>query len=459
MKMRAITSAFLLLAAYPALARSVPEPTDLAAAAESLRDSPEETRAAAAKAAFDKSFELDNAGDSATGEPDFHSIFRKGILEKIGKKRVTVIPNVEYGVLFTGPSNYHEGERTRIPPASTNKIFTTALVLKELGGDYTFDTRLTWVESPTSSAEAGYLTFVASGDPSLATSDLPKLTADYANALAAAGVKKVYGGLKFSATDDRWNVRAVPDGWEPGDLRTATGFIPNALGTLTEARVKTAFVAALLKKGIKTISTTAPFAMSEGSVGFSSHFSAPLRELIKPFVLHSINYKGEAFLRKIGELRGSSSAENLNDAALPVLKDFVASMVGPDGGFENVVLNDGSGLSRKSRVTAEVMVNFLNAVKLEPYFKDFLAALPTAGRTGTLDRRMSRTSAAGRVHAKTGTLEGNYQLVGYLAEETQSGVEYHSFAILTQTTAASGAYCHGVEDSAISSLAGWMLKK
>jgi D-alanyl-D-alanine carboxypeptidase len=372
---------------------------------------------------------------------------------------VTVIPNVEYGVLFTGPSNYHEGERTRIPPASTNKIFTTALVLKELGGDYTFDTRLTWVESPTSSAEAGYLTFVASGDPSLATSDLPKLTADYANALAAAGVKKVYGGLKFSATDDRWNVRAVPDGWEPGDLRTATGFIPNALGTLTEARVKTAFVAALLKKGIKTISTTAPFAMSEGSVGFSSHFSAPLRELIKPFVLHSINYKGEAFLRKIGELRGSSSAENLNDAALPVLKDFVASMVGPDGGFENVVLNDGSGLSRKSRVTAEVMVNFLNAVKLEPYFKDFLAALPTAGRTGTLDRRMSRTSAAGRVHAKTGTLEGNYQLVGYLAEETQSGVEYHSFAILTQTTAASGAYCHGVEDSAISSLAGWMLKK
>ncbi len=442
----------------PAAARTVIQSADLATAAEALRDSPEEARAAAAKAAFDKEFELDTTGDTVGGEPDFFNILRKGIVEKVGKKKVTVVPKVDYGVLFTGPSNYHEGDRAPIPPASTNKIFTAALILKELGGDYTYDTRLTWVKSPTSAAEAGYLTYVAAGDPSLATADLPKLTADFATALSAAGVKKIYGALKFSATDERWNVRAVPNGWEAGDLRTATGFIPTALGTLTEARIKTALIAALTKKGIKSVTAAAPFALGAGIADFSSHLSAPLRELIQPFVLHSINYKGEAFLRKVGELRGSPEALNLNDAALPVLRDFVSTLVGAAGGFENVVLNDGSGLSRKSRVTAEVMVNFLNAVKTEPYFKDFLAALPTAGRTGTLDRRMSGTSAAGRVHAKTGTLDGIYQLAGYLAEETNAGTEYHSFAILTETDAASVAYCHSVQDSAMASLASWMLK-
>lgn len=462
---RSILSALVLSLLFsdtiPARAdASVAEAAD---AAEALSVSNEEARANAEQEAFEENFELDPDGNVGK-EPDFHALLRKGYKKRIkGKKESTiVVPNVTYGVLFTGPSTYHEGESTPIPPASTNKIFTSALVLKELGGDYVYDTRLTWVKSPDAVApgDAAYLTFVGAGDPSLTKEDLPKVAADYAAALAAAGVKKVYGALRFSATDPRWNKRAVPDGWMAHDLRTATGFIPNALGTLAEARVKAAVAAALAKKSIKwTSSVSAPFAESAGVPAFASHLSKPMRELIQPFVLHSINYKGEAFLRKIGELKGSRAAEDLNAAGLPILREFVAGMLGPRGGSADVLLNDGSGLSRKSRVTARAMVNFLEAVKGEPYFADFLAALPVAGKSGTLTRRMKGTNAAGRIHAKTGTLDGNYQLAGYLEEMTKDGSEYHPFAVLTDTEDASGGYCHTVQDNALARLADWMLKK
>ena len=272
-------------------------------------------------------------------------------------------------------------------------------------------------------------------------------------------MKKLYGPLKFSATDARWNIRAVPAGWISADLGTATGFLPNALGTLTEARVKSALVSKLAKKGIKWVQAAPPFPESAGTPASASHRSEPLKKLIQPFVLHSINYKGEAFLRKVGELRGSRTAANLNEAGLGVMREFLRATLGPDGGFENVVVNDGSGLSRMSRVTAKVMVNFLAAIRSEFYFADFLAALPTAGRAGTLGRRMSGTNAAGRIHAKTGTLDGNYQLAGYLAEVTKAGTVYHPFSILTDTDVASAGYVRSVEDAALASLATWMLKK
>ena len=133
--------------------------------------------------------------------------------------------------------------------------------------------------------------------------------------------------------------------------------------------------------------------------------------------------------------------------------------LGPNGGSTDVILNDGSGLSRTSRVTAQTMVTFLEAIKSAPYFRDFLAALPIAGESGTLQDRMSGTAAEGRVHAKTGTINGHYQLAGYLAETTATGTAYHPFAILTTTEESHHGYCLVVENEAMASLAEWMLKK
>lgn len=429
------------------------------AAAEAQTVSEEESRAEADQKTFEEIFGPDPSGEETGKEPDFRTILRRGVRRRVNsKKTVVVVPKVQFGVLFTGPSTYHEGEDSPITPASTSKVFTAALALKELGGDFTYDTRLTWLTGK-STDEAAYLTVVGAGDPSLTTGDLPKVTDEYVAGLVASGVKKVYGTLRFSATDPRWKIRSVPAGWRRKDLATPAGFIPDELGTLSEAGIRAALAAKIAAKGIQWIKTEPTFPEKAGIPRSTSHFSAPLRELIQPFILHSINYKGEAFLRKVGELKGASAASDLHAAGIVLLREFVSRLIGPTVGYKGVILNDGSGLSRESRVTAKAMVAFLDALKTEPFFEDFFAALPTAGRTGTLGRRMAGTSADGRVHAKTGTLEGNYQLAGYLVEATKAGNDYHPFTIFTETDAASAGYCRSVEDAALSNLAAWMLKK
>src|SRR5437899_9558248 len=54
-------------------------------------------------------------------------------------------------------------------------------------------------------------------------------------------------------------------------------------------------------------------------------------------------------------------------------------------------------------------------VKLFPVASEFVSSLGIAARDGTLRLRMEGTEAAGRLRAKTGTLEGVTALSGYVA--------------------------------------------
>ncbi len=49
----------------------------------------------------------------------------------------------------------------------------------------------------------------------------------------------------------------------------------------------------------------------------------------------------------------------------------------------------------------------------QPWAAAFRSTLPVAGEDGTLAERMKNTSAAGRIWAKTGTLEHANALAGY----------------------------------------------
>ena len=74
---------------------------------------------------------------------------------------------------------------------------------------------------------------------------------------------------------------------------------------------------------------------------------------------------------------------------------------------------DGSGLTITNRSSAADVVTLLNRARRSPYGKALFDSLPVAGRDGTLADRMKGTAAAGRCHAKTGTLTGVSALSGY----------------------------------------------
>lgn len=82
-------------------------------------------------------------------------------------------------------------------------------------------------------------------------------------------------------------------------------------------------------------------------------------------------------------------------------------------GAGEVVLSDGSGLSRKDLVTPRSVVRLLHYASTQPWGELYRTSLPVAGEDGTLSERMKNTPAAGHVFAKTGTIGHVNSLSGY----------------------------------------------
>jgi D-alanyl-D-alanine carboxypeptidase/D-alanyl-D-alanine-endopeptidase (penicillin-binding protein 4) len=73
---------------------------------------------------------------------------------------------------------------------------------------------------------------------------------------------------------------------------------------------------------------------------------------------------------------------------------------------------DGSGLSEENKVTPTDVCKLLTYMSTHPYAQAYYDSMAISGRDGTLRNRMGRI--AGRVHAKTGTINGVKTLSGYL---------------------------------------------
>ena len=81
---------------------------------------------------------------------------------------------------------------------------------------------------------------------------------------------------------------------------------------------------------------------------------------------------------------------------------------------DDVLLQEGSGLTRASLIKPSATVALLKHMRGHPAAAQFLAALPIAGVDGTLRNRMKGTAAEGNLRAKTGTLRYVHTLSGYV---------------------------------------------
>jgi len=140
---------------------------------------------------------------------------------------------------------------------------------------------------------------------------------------------------------------------------------------------------------------------------FADHVSPPLIESVRLTNKVSQNLHAELFLRTVAREKAGYGA---TDAGLWLEQDFLKTAGVPDG---DVVLSDGSGLSRDDLVTPRAAVSILRYAAGEPWGPDYISTLPVAGVDGTLEDRMTGTAASGRIFAKTGTLEHVHSLCGF----------------------------------------------
>jgi D-alanyl-D-alanine carboxypeptidase/D-alanyl-D-alanine-endopeptidase (penicillin-binding protein 4) len=138
----------------------------------------------------------------------------------------------------------------------------------------------------------------------------------------------------------------------------------------------------------------------------AEHQSPPLAEALRYLLKVSQNLHAECVLRTVAHERtGVGSREN----GLALEKEFLARL----GIANDVIFFDGSGLSRYDLVTPRAVVTLLRYAAQQKWAPVLHDALPIAGVDGTLQNRMNRTPAAGRVYAKTGSLAHDNALSGY----------------------------------------------
>jgi D-alanyl-D-alanine carboxypeptidase/D-alanyl-D-alanine-endopeptidase (penicillin-binding protein 4) len=135
--------------------------------------------------------------------------------------------------------------------------------------------------------------------------------------------------------------------------------------------------------------------------------SVPLSDEIRLTNKNSENLHAELLLllsahEKVG-------AQNYEDA-MNFAAGFYRTAGIADG---DVVLSDGSGLSRKDLVTPRAVVQLLRYTAGQPWGELYRSTLPVAGEDGTLSDRMKNTPAANKIFAKTGTIGHGNALSGY----------------------------------------------
>ena len=92
-----------------------------------------------------------------------------------------------------------------------------------------------------------------------------------------------------------------------------------------------------------------------------------------------------------------------------------------------VRLSEGSGLARRDLITPNAFVQWLTWVNTQPWGPDLRNALPVAGIDGTLEHRFRDGPAADNLQAKTGTLNHDYTLTGFV---TDAAGEHLVFSIM-----------------------------
>ncbi len=121
----------------------------------------------------------------------------------------------------------------------------------------------------------------------------------------------------------------------------------------------------------------------------------------------SHNVMADLLLRHIGyERNGTDSYEA---GQKQVLKWFSSKVKLKTG---DMVMKDGSGLSRDDRFSAREIVTIVRYML--NHYASWSTILPIGGVDGTIDTRFRGTDASGNVHAKTGTLSISIDLSGYV---------------------------------------------
>ena len=143
------------------------------------------------------------------------------------------------------------------------------------------------------------------------------------------------------------------------------------------------------------------------------HKSRPLSDIIKSINKYSNNVMAENLYHTLGLVinEKNNKMTNAQDLIYQYLKNETRSY--------NFFIDNGSGLSRKTKLTSSLIVSLLNAQYKKVTFPEFFTSLPIAGLDGTLSEEEIFLREDKSYRFKTGSLNNVRALAGIIIEHNK----------------------------------------
>ncbi len=154
--------------------------------------------------------------------------------------------------------------------------------------------------------------------------------------------------------------------------------------------------------GVKVLETPA------NAVKVLEQTSDPLGYVIRDINKWSNNLMARQLLLTIAAEKHSVPATEAKGFA--ALKTWLFTKGMP---FDELIIENGSGLSRIERINAEHLGMMLVSAFRSPVMPELMASLPILSQDGTIKKRLNGSQSNGRAHLKTGSLDGVSAIAGY----------------------------------------------
>ncbi len=142
----------------------------------------------------------------------------------------------------------------------------------------------------------------------------------------------------------------------------------------------------------------------------ASQRSLALSEIVRDINKFSNNVMARQLLLTLGA--GASMPATPERGARAVQQLFASRGIP----INELVIENGSGLSRIERVSARGMGQMLLTAFRSPVMPEFIASMPLVGVDGTMRRRLTGSDVAGQAHIKTGLINDVRALAGYVLD-------------------------------------------
>jgi len=176
------------------------------------------------------------------------------------------------------------------------------------------------------------------------------------------------------------------------------------------------YVLGLFRELWRELGGTFTGTVRDGAAGADARFIAAVSSPALSEVVRDMNkFSNNVMARQLFLTLG---AEKAGEPATPekaerVIREWLA---GKGLSVPELVLENGSGLSRIERISSRNLGLILLASFKSPVMPELLASLPLTAVDGTMRKRLSDADVAGQAHVKTGSLTGVRSIAGYVLD-------------------------------------------